>query len=603
MLFGTALCALGFTSAHGQQTWTTRHHVAGGSFLWGVTRGAAGLVAVGTGGKILTSLDGEAWTVRTSATDRWLTSVGYGNDRYVAVGEDGIILTSTDARSWTKVSVTGTTSRLNKVVFGDGRWIAVGENAAMVTSTDDARTWTAIPAVGFNGWLRGLAHVSGAWVVVGQRGEFGFSNDGAKWTRRPPQTTQDLESAVYVSTTGYSSTAPNGIRHVNRYHEFLAAGSDGTTVRISYTHYQGLTVVATQIPSQIPITARIRGLTAALGLLLATAERGQMARAAHQLGPWVAVDSGSTRTLTDSVYALDEFFAVGEDETILRSEPVYPGRLSNVATRGFVGLGDSTMIAGTYISGAVPKQMLIRAIGPSLADFGILTPLADPVLTVLDQNGVVIATNRGWTENINYGSLLQGAARVGAFPLDPARADSALIVTLPPGPHTFQVRSATGRTGVALIEAYDIDSAGRNQPRMVNLSTRLQAGVNENVLIAGLVIGGSAARTVLIRGVGPALTRFGVAGVLVDPMLRVVHEGGALVAENNDWGTATVVDGRSVTAEDIREIGATLGAFPFDAGSRDSALLLNLPPGNYTLQVSGVGGLTGVALVEAYELP
>jgi hypothetical protein len=303
------------------------------------------------------------------------------------------------------------------------------------------------------------------------------------------------------------------------------------------------------------------------------------------------------------VYTLDEFFAVGEDETILRSEPVYPGRLSNVSTRGFVGLGDSTMIAGTFISGAVPKQMLIRAIGPSLAGFGILTPLADPVLTVFDRNGVVIATNRGWIENINYGLISQSAARVGAFPLDPGRADSALFLTLPPGPHTFQVQSATGRTGVALIEAYDVDNAGRAQPRMVNLSTRLQVGVNENILIAGLVIGGSAARTVLIRGVGPALIRFGVAGVLVDPMLRVVREGGALVAENNDWGTATVVDGRSVTAEDIREIGATLGAFPLDAGSRDSALLLNLTPGNYTLQVSGVGGLTGVALVEAYEVP
>jgi hypothetical protein len=129
----------------------------------------------------------------------------------------------------------------------------------------------------------------------------------------------------------------------------------------------------------------------------------------------------------------------------------------------------------------------------------------------------------------------------------------------------------------------------------VNLSARTQVGTGDNVLIAGFVINGSTAKTVLIRAAGPALQRFGVTGVLANPKLQVaVAETGAVVAENDDWGGDP----------QIVRVGNSVGAFPYDNGaSTDAALLLTLPPGNYSAKVFGADGGTGVSLVEVYEVP
>ena len=118
-------------------------------------------------------------------------------------------------------------------------------------------------------------------------------------------------------------------------------------------------------------------------------------------------------------------------------------------------------------------------------------------------------------------------------------------------------------------------------------------GTGGNILIAGFVIGGSTARTVLVRASGPALVPFGVAGTLPDPELQL-FSGSTLLASNNGWGGTTEV---SSTASSV-------GAFGWSSPtSNDSALLLTLPPGAYTAQVSGASGDTGVALVEIYEVP
>ncbi len=130
------------------------------------------------------------------------------------------------------------------------------------------------------------------------------------------------------------------------------------------------------------------------------------------------------------------------------------------------------------------------------------------------------------------------------------------------------------------------------QPRLANLSTRGWVGGGEQVLIGGLVVAGGSARTVLIRAVGPALGAFGVTGVLGDPRLRL-YRGSDLVAENDNWG------GDALAAAAARTVGAFAVA---DPASKDAMLLLALPPGAYTAQVSGAGGTTGVALLEAYEV-
>ena len=153
-------------------------------------------------------------------------------------------------------------------------------------------------------------------------------------------------------------------------------------------------------------------------------------------------------------------------------------------------------------------------------------------------------------------------------------------------------------TGVSLIEVYDASEAGTTPDvfRPINISFRGVVGTGDDVLIAGFVVGGQAPKKVLVRGIGPALGAFGVPGTLADPTLKVVKDG-ATVAENDSWGV-----GPNSAASELTPAAAGAGAFALPASSRDAAVLVTLAPGSYTAIVSGVGGTTGVALVEVYEI-
>ena len=186
---------------------------------------------------------------------------------------------------------------------------------------------------------------------------------------------------------------------------------------------------------------------------------------------------------------------------------------------------------------------------------------------------------------------------MGAFAWsNPSSHDSALFENLQGGPYTAQISGQSGDTGVALAEVYDATPAGTYtsaSPRLVNISARVPVGSGANILIAGFVIGGSTARTVLVRASGPALVPFGVSGTLPDPQLEL-FSGSSELEGNNGWGGNP----------QISNAAKTVGAFAWtSAQSNDSAILVTLPPGAYTAQVSGASGDTGVALVEVYEVP
>ncbi len=127
-------------------------------------------------------------------------------------------------------------------------------------------------------------------------------------------------------------------------------------------------------------------------------------------------------------------------------------RLVNLSARNRVGTGDDILIAGFSITGAGGKQVLIRAVGPTLTTFGVQGPLADPTLRVIDGRGVAVASNDNWAA-----ALASTFAQVGAFPLTPASRDAALLVTLPAGgTYTIQVSGVNNSTGEALIEVYEV---------------------------------------------------------------------------------------------------------------------------------------------------
>lgn len=282
--------------------------------------------------------------------------------------------------------------------------------------------------------------------------------------------------------------------------------------------------------------------------------------------------------------------------------PVVPqgGRLVNLSTRAQAGEGKN-LIAGLVTGGAGAKNYLIRGVGLPLASlFGVPNPLRDPSL-VIRSNGFdgALASNDDWGLATNADQIRQKTAEVGAFPLLEGSKDAAVLRPLEGGLFTATLNGAPGESGIALVEAYDADinAAGA---RLLNLSSRAQVGsADGQFLIAGLVIGGSAPVRVLVRGIGPGLADFGVAGVLAKPTLSVYSSGkekSELIKTNTGWST-------SVLKGDVAGIASLVGAFPLAKDSADCAALLTLNPGAYTIEVSGEGSTTGEALVEVYLLP
>jgi uncharacterized protein (DUF1800 family) len=272
-------------------------------------------------------------------------------------------------------------------------------------------------------------------------------------------------------------------------------------------------------------------------------------------------------------------------------------RLANLSTRGPVGTGSTIMISGLVVGPGDPETVLIRAVGPGLTAYGLTGVLSQPILSLYDSSGKVIASNQGWGSGNATLSIMQQA---GAFPLKAGSTDSALVATLPTGSYTAQVSGVNSSTGVALLEVYEVAPTATTA-RLINLSTRGQVGVNGNIMIPGLYIGpGSGQRTVLIRAAGPALTGLGVPGAIADPSISLVDASGNVIATNDNWGTPN--GSGALDATELSSAFSSAGAFSFASGSLDSALVTSLSPGSYTVLVSGNNGDTGVALVEVYDL-
>jgi len=269
-------------------------------------------------------------------------------------------------------------------------------------------------------------------------------------------------------------------------------------------------------------------------------------------------------------------------------------RIANLSIRTQAGSGSQTLIVGFVVGGAGTlgsKPLLIRGVGPALAAFGVTGALLDPKIELYNNASAKLTENDNWSA-----ADAPVFSRVGAFALNPASLDAALYNgALAPGVYTARLSGFGGTSGIALAEIYDATAGTFSAaiPRLVNVSARTFSGTGSEVLIAGFAISGVRAKSVLIRAIGPTLQVFGVTDVLADPKLELFNSVQIRIQENDNWsGTATLT-----TAFD------SVGAFRLESNSRDAALLTSLNPGTYTVQVSGVGGTTGVALVEIYDVP
>ena len=240
--------------------------------------------------------------------------------------------------------------------------------------------------------------------------------------------------------------------------------------------------------------------------------------------------------------------------------------------------GDNVMIGGFIVQGDTPKTLVLRAIGPSLANAGVAGAMDDPVLEVRDATGALLVSNDNWNS--------AQAASLVALGLAPADSrEPAVILTLPAGAYSAVVHGQGSGRGVALFELYNLD---HTQGSVVNISTRGRVETGDKIMIGGFIIGGSTATEVIVRAIGPSLLNAGVTDALLDPTLEVYDSEGTLVSSNDNWRT-----------EQATAIIATSLA-PTNDG--EAAVVETLAPGAYSAIIRGKNDTTGVALFEVYAL-
>ena len=248
-----------------------------------------------------------------------------------------------------------------------------------------------------------------------------------------------------------------------------------------------------------------------------------------------------------------------------------------------VQTGDNIGIGGFIITGSAPKHVLLRAIGPSLTQFGVPNALADPVLELHGPGAFVTITDDNWRDDPVQEALII------ADGIPPSNdLESAIDATLAPGAYTAIIRGNLNTSGVALVEVYDL-----NQPvdsKLGNISTRAFVSTGDNIVIAGFTLGGNSGDDrIITRGIGPSLAAFGVPNALADPILELRDMNGTLLISNNDW------QDNPAQAAELTAAGLAL------TNNLESGIATTLPPGAYTALLAGLNDGTGVGLVEVYD--
>lgn len=591
--------------------------------IYALAAGTTYRIAVGSSGRIYRSTDGQKWTAQNSGEINTLYGVAIGTDTAVVVGNSGRILSSSNGIDWT-ARISGVTSQLRGIAYGGGQFVAIGAGGTILTSPD-GHNWTKRTSDVTTQLLAVAWSEATGFVVTGDSSTVLQSQDGVAWTYQRLSTSSESLASVgvtpfglitgstftnldrcYVSADGRKWTSismPTGVLYGYSHSgsTLWAVGSSGrflshpigalatapsiTAQPQSQSLYAGQRLtLSVQVDSDAPVSLQwMKDGTAIPGATQTTLE----IPAAKE------PDSGTYTLKVSNVYG--SIFSQAVSVTVSANDPESAGRLTNLSIRTRAGTGEQTLIVGLTLDGSSPtstQPILMRAVGPTLATFGVGDILADPRLRLLAAaSGEVIASNDDWGgEN----TLVNTFKRLSAFAFASASSkDAALIAQQTKGTYTIQVTGAGSATGIVLAEVYDATEIPKpDAPRLVNVSARTTVGTGDNVLIAGFAIGGRSPCRVLIRAVGPQLRRFGLPEALADPKLELFL-GTKRLYENDDWGGGS----------ELAAAFTATYAFMLDVDGKDAALLVSLAPGAYTVQISGSGGSTGIALVEVYQMP
>lgn len=518
----------------------------------------------------------------------------YSSARLISVTPDG-------SQRWVYAGITSSTSG-SPSLSADGATVYIGggdRRLHAVDTTTGAARWTytagssilaSTPAIDSNGVIY-IGSYDGKLHAVTSGGSLKRTWDTALPVRSSPAifgTTLYLggrDAKLYAFDIGASAAAgpwpqyKHNPRNLGRrVTETLAVTAAPQTSNVNPGNRLLLTVSAT---GQGPLTYQWSRDGAAIAG--ATGSTYQISRAAiDQSGNYTVKVTGPQGNVTSS----------GADVVIATAEMMNPGRLINLSIMTQLTSPTDSFTVGAVVGGSGTigtKPLLVRAVGPSLAAFGLDDFVPDPKLELFRGS-----TPAGANDNWNGDAAISAAmTRVGAFGLASATShDAAFFASaFAKGDNSVKITSAPGGSGRVIAEIYDATPSSiftTVTPRLINVSVLKDIG---DGLTAGFVIAGRSSKKVLIRAVGPGLAVFGVEGES-DPKLEL-FSGTRSIAVNNDWNGAG----------DLAAAFTQVGAFALDPTSKDAAVLATLAPGSYTAQVSGTTGQAGLALIEVYEVP
>lgn len=569
------------------------------------------------------SADGNFYALHPDGTPAWAEPfwVGQGVFGGALIRADGTIVFGASDRYVYALNANGTLKW--RLATGDivDASPAIGPDGTIYLGSYDTRLYA------IHGDGSGLVEAS--WAKFRRDARNQGRIEAAVPPRAPAIAVQPLSLAVAFGTTvtlsvGAEGTLPMSFQWQRDGEDIVGATQvalvlesvdalDAGSYRVSITNAAGtvwsaVAVLTVEVPAPPAIVSDPRPLTLAPGarlslwveaagsepLLYEWRRNGMaIAEATEPFYEIAAASAGDAGTYT--VVVSNAGGGTESAPAAVAIDPAATSRLGNLSARAVVGTGDGILIPGFALVGSAPRRLLVRAVGPTLAtDFDVSGVLADPALTVFSGSSA-LHSNDDWGAAENAAEIAAEAAAVFAFPLPADSADAAAVVELGPQACTVQVFGVGGTTGVALVELYDCGAVGEGTSRLGNFSARAAAGAGDRIVIAGFVVDGNGAKTLLIRAVGPTLSQFGVGDRLADPLLRL-FEGPREILANDDWTAASDPVALAAAAQQVF-------AFALEGGSADAAMLVVLMPGTYTAQASGAGGATGNVLVEIYEVP
>jgi acetyl esterase/lipase len=425
---------------------------------------------------------------------------------------------------------------------------------AVTTARNDARCNGQVGAVGGSGGGSHVAFVAGTGTVGDDRIDVGVALSGA----------HDYSDFSAPSSSYFMSSVTNYVGVASTDTAPLRAASPAWVADSQTTPLLLVNSLNESMPySQLSDMVQHLDAVGVTNYQVTALNGGN-----HSFGNWPTVKEQALAFIAAG-------FAGGPGPTSTPAPSAGDKKLINVSTRASVGTGDNVMVGGFIVTGDTEKRVVLRGLGPSLSSLGVTGFLPDPYLEVYNSAGTLIESNDNRVQ-------IPGIAN----PLMPSNSsESFLLAFLPPGSYTTVLHGANYGTGIALVEAYDMDP---QDSRLANISTRSVAGSGSDEMIGGFIIGGDQSTNVIVRALGPSLAVAGITNFLPDPMLELHDGNGALVATNDNW-----------KSNQMQEIIAT-GIPP--TNDSEAAIVATLPPGNYTAVTRDVHFQSGVGLVEAYDL-